>query len=73
MKAFNVEGDFQMGRQRQHFTIQMIGETEDDARERALTDLGSRHGVPRRQVTITGVTAVDGDAVDPITKQRMQS
>ena len=70
-KAFTIEGDFQMGRARQHFSVQMIGTDEDDARNHLLKDLGSRHGVARRQVSITSVTPVaDGD-VEPITAKRL--
>ncbi|MGB0653255.1 MAG: 50S ribosomal protein L18Ae [Thermoplasmatota archaeon] len=70
-QAYTVEGDFQMGRIRQHFAIQVIGANEDEAKEYALADLGSRHGVARRLVDIQNVAAVaDGD-LDPITKKRL--
>ncbi len=69
--AYNVEGDFQMGRIRQHFNIEVVGENEDAAREHALTDLGSRHGVERRLISITSINALDAEAADPITRKRL--
>lgn len=72
MNAYNIEGDFQMGRVRQHFAMQVVGADEDSARERLLTDLGSRHGVKRREVSIDSVVMVSGDDVEAITKKRME-
>ena len=69
-KAFKIEGDFQMGRQRQHFAVEMVGSDEHDAREHLYKDLGSRHGVARRQIDIASVTAV-GDAATDVTRKRL--
>jgi ribosomal protein L20A (L18A) len=62
-KAFEVEGDFQMGRVRQHFTVQVAAHDEAGAKERVYATLGSRHGVNRRQVAIGAAKAVTGDDV----------
>jgi ribosomal protein L20A (L18A) len=62
-KAFQVEGDFQMGRVRQHFVIQVAAADEKGARDRVYATLGSRHGVNRRQVTMTAAKAVSGEAI----------
>jgi ribosomal protein L20A (L18A) len=62
-KAFQVEGDFQMGRVRQHFVIQVAAPDEQGAKDRVLATLGSRHGVNRRQVAIAGSKALQGDDV----------
>ena len=62
-KAFQVQGDFQMGRVRQHFVIQVAAADEKGARDRVYATLGSRHGVNRRQVTMTAAKAVSGEAV----------
>lgn len=71
-QAFNVEGDFQMGRIRQHFNVNVAAASEDEAREHVYTDLGSRHSVPRRKVDITSVKAVTADDADPITRKRLE-
>jgi ribosomal protein L20A (L18A) len=60
-KAFQVEGDFQMGRVRQHFTVQVAAANEAGAKDRVFASLGSRHGVNRRQVTMTSCKQVQGD------------
>ena len=70
-QVFELEGDFEMGRIRQHFTVQMVGETEEQAREALFTDLGSRHGVKRRQVAIASVKVVEGDDVDSIAAAKL--
>ncbi len=71
-QAFNVEGDFQMGRIRQHFTVNVAAETEEEARIHVLADLGSRHGVARRQIDIQSVTAISAEDADPITRKRLE-
>ncbi len=68
--AYNCEGDFQMGRIRQHFNIEVVAESEDGAREAVFADLGSRHSVPRRQVDITSVTPASEPS--DITKKRLE-
>lgn len=62
-KAFQVDGDFQMGRVRQHFAIQVAAADESAARDRVFATLGSRHGVNRRQVAIAHAKAIAGDDV----------
>ncbi|HUR24385.1 MAG TPA: 50S ribosomal protein L18Ae [Candidatus Thermoplasmatota archaeon] len=62
-KAFQVEGDFQMGRVRQHFVVQVVAADESAAKDRVYATLGSRHGVNRRQVTIGQAKAISGEAV----------
>src|ERR1041385_3706785 len=62
-KAFQVQGDFQMGRVRQGFSIQVAASDEKGARDRVYATLGSRHGVNRRQVAIASAKAVTGEDV----------
>jgi large subunit ribosomal protein LX len=71
-QAFNIEGDFQMGRIRQHFTVHVAAENEEQARERVYTDLGSRHSVPRRVIDIQSVTAIDAADANAITRKRLE-
>lgn len=71
-KAFQVDGDFQMGRVRQHFVIQVAAANEAGAKDRVYATLGSRHGVNRRQVAIANAKAVSGDDVtDPIVRHEL--
>ena len=71
-KAFQVAGDFQMGRVRQHFTVQVAAANEAAAKDRVYATLGSRHGVNRRQVTIGTAKAVTGeDVTDAIVRHEL--
>ena len=71
-KAFQVEGDFQMGRVRQHFLIEVAAADEKAANDRIYATLGSRHGVNRRQVTLKGTKAIAGDQVtDPVVRAEL--
>jgi len=62
-QAFRIEGDFQMGRIRQHFTVEVAAANEAGAREHVYTDLGSRHGVPRRVIDLQSVQQIKGDDI----------
>ena len=62
-KPYQVEGDFQMGRVRQHFVLQVAAKDETAAKERVFASLGSRHGVNRRQIAIKSTKALAPDAV----------
>jgi ribosomal protein L20A (L18A) len=66
-KPYQVEGDFQMGRVRQHFVMQVVSKDEAGARERVLASLGSRHGVNRRQVAIASAKPIKPEDVTDAT------
>ncbi len=72
MKVFRVTGTFEMGRQRhQPFTKEVAADDEDRAREVLLSDLGSKHGTPRRRVVIASVVEVPPDQVtDPLARAK---
>jgi ribosomal protein L20A (L18A) len=73
MQAFQVTGSFKMGRQRTRFSIETADESEDDARERVVSTLGSRHNISRDLVTIEDVEAIDADDVeDPAVAKRLE-
>ncbi|MCA1819358.1 MAG: 50S ribosomal protein L18Ae [Thermoplasmatota archaeon] len=73
MKPYQVEGDFSMGRVRQHFVLQVVAKDEAAARERVLATLGSRHGVVRRQVAIKSAKTITADEVtDPAARVEMR-
>lgn len=71
-QAFRAEGDFQMGRIRQHFVVEVIGDDEDQAREALYTDLGSRHSIPRRLIDIQSMTAIATADAGPITQKKLE-
>lgn len=62
-QAYRIEGDFQMGRRRQNFSLECAADGPELAKDRIYTQLGSRHGVSRREVQIASVTAISGDDI----------
>ena len=71
-KAFKVEGDFQMGRVRQHFVVEVAAASEAGAKDRVFATLGSRHGVNRRQVAIAAAKQLNADDVsDPVVRHEL--
>jgi len=65
MKVFRITGTFQMGRvRRQKFVKEVAAEDEARAREVLLSDLGSKHGTPRRRITIAAAEEVPEDRVE---------
>lgn len=74
MKPYQVEGDFQMGRIRQHFVLQVVAKDEAGAQSRVMATLGSRHGVNRRQVAISSTKALKPDEVtDAAARSELQA
>jgi ribosomal protein L20A (L18A) len=65
MKVFKITGTFQMGRYRkQPFTKEVAAEDDARAREILFSDLGSKHGTPRRRIAIAAVVEVPADQVE---------
>lgn len=64
MKAYRISGEFQMGSQRQPFTLETLAESEEEATEWAYSILGSRHRANRRQIDIEDVHAEDLEEVE---------
>ncbi|HEX9710401.1 MAG TPA: 50S ribosomal protein L18Ae [Candidatus Thermoplasmatota archaeon] len=61
-KVYRVSGTFYMGARTAHFVTDFEVATAERAREKALSDFGSRHHVNRRQITIEKVEEVKGEA-----------
>jgi len=52
MKGFRAKGSFKDKRNRQDFTVEVAAENADAAKERVLSNLGSRHKLKRWEITI---------------------
>ena len=59
MKAFRTTGTFRAGKRDQPFTLDVVAVDEDGAREKVLSNFGSRHGVPRRFVNIDSIDGIN--------------
>jgi len=65
MKVFRVTGTFQMGRiRKQRFVKEVAAEDEARAREVLLSEIGSKHGTPRRRIAIASIEEVPADKVE---------
>ena len=64
MKAYRVTGTFQMGEKMQPFTIETVAESKEAATHWALSIMGSRHHIKRRQIKITDVHSEKASEVE---------
>ncbi len=69
MKAYKVKGKFLMKDVWQPFDKEVIGNDEEEAKERLLSIMGSRHKVKRRMIKIEDVRELQKDEIeDPVIK-----
>ena len=59
MKAYRAVGSFRARKTQQEFSHDLVAPDKDDARHRVYSNFGSRHGVPRRFVTIDSLEEID--------------
>ncbi|MEN6610607.1 MAG: 50S ribosomal protein L18Ae [Methanoregulaceae archaeon] len=60
-QMFEVKGTFRMGENWKPYTKTVSAPNENQARERIFTDLGSRHRLKRRYITVNTVTVLRGE------------
>ena len=58
MKAFRTTGTFRAGKRDQPFTLDVVAADEEGAREKVLSNFGSRHAVPRSFVNIASIDEI---------------
>ncbi|MBM4237595.1 MAG: 50S ribosomal protein LX [Euryarchaeota archaeon] len=70
MRAFRAVGAFRAGDRRwQKFSIEIAAEDEEDATQRVLSNLGSRHRVNRRNIEFKEIVPIEiGDISDPVVR-----
>ena len=59
MKAFRVKGVMPLGAQIQTFTQDVLSNTKAAAEHIVLSNLGSRHKLSRRKITINTIEEID--------------
>lgn len=70
-KVFRVTGSYRLKHHDQTFTHDVIADSDPRARDLVLSEIGSRHGVPRRLIRLATVTALTPDQVeDPVVRAR---
>jgi large subunit ribosomal protein LX len=71
MKIYKITGTFLMGDAHQQFTKEVLGKGKSDATERLYSELGSKHKVNRRNISIEKITEIKPEKVeDPIIKYK---
>ena len=60
-QKFEVKGTFRMGEDWMPYTKVISAPNENQAKERTLTVIGSKHNLKRRYIKIDGVTPVKGE------------
>lgn len=58
MKAYRVVGSFRQGKKNQEFSMDLVAENEDGAKEKIMSNFGSRHGAKRREITIETIETI---------------
>ena len=58
MKAYRVAGSFRQGKKNQEFSMDLVAENEDGAKEKIMSNFGSRHGAKRREITIETIETI---------------
>ncbi|MFQ6127871.1 MAG: 50S ribosomal protein L18Ae [Thermoplasmata archaeon] len=67
MKPYRISGTFLMGESWSPFTKEVAGKDENDAVERLVSDLGSKHRVKRRNIKISSVERLkEKEVEDPL-------
>ena len=58
MKAYRVVGSFRQGKKDQEFSMDLVAEDDAGAKEKIMSNFGSRHGAKRRQITIETIDII---------------
>ena len=66
MKAYRATGTFRSGKRDQPYTLDVVADNEETARELVYSNFGSRHRVKRRFVNIEDLSEIDpSDSQEP--------
>lgn len=77
MKAFQAIGSYNASRGsyrkiNQNFKVQVAAADENEAREKVLSDLGSKHRIKRVDVNFAEIKAIDAaEVTDPVVKYQI--
>ena len=59
MKVYRATGFFRQGKTNQDFSMDLVAPDEDSAREKIMSNFGSRHGAKRREITIQSLDTIE--------------
>jgi ribosomal protein L20A (L18A) len=67
MKVYRATGFFRQGKTNQDFSMDLVAPDEDSAREKIMSNFGSRHGAKRREITIKSLETIDpSESTEPV-------
>lgn len=73
MKAYKIRGKFLMKNVWQPFTKEIEGESEEEAKEKILSIIGSLHKVKRNKIKIEEIEELQKDEItDPVVKYKVE-
>ena len=70
-KVWRATGSYRKNKTTYRFSKELIADKEDHARERMLSELGSRHRVRRKDIKITDVAEVRPDDIQSLDIRRV--
>jgi len=73
MNGYKVSGRFKMGDKWMPFEIELVAESEDGAREKGLSVIGSRHRTKRKDVEIGKIESITAEeATSPVVQYHLE-
>lgn len=74
MKAYRVEGRFRKKKRQHSFAKEILGENEEQAKERILSIVGSNHRVKRRDIDLVSITELAPEEVqNPVVRYQLEA
>lgn len=64
MKAFRIIGNFKMGSQQASFTMENAANSRDEAVEKILSEIGSKHRVKRKLIKIESIRELKSEEIE---------
>ena len=62
-KVWRASGEYKKKNKKFVFSRELLGEKEAHVREKILSELGSRHKVKRKEITITMITEIKPEEI----------
>ncbi|MDH4213802.1 MAG: 50S ribosomal protein L18Ae [Candidatus Odinarchaeota archaeon] len=70
-KIWRASGEYTKNKRKFRFTRELLGEKEDHVREKIFSELGSRHRVRRKYITISEVKQLKPEEVTDLDLRRI--
>jgi len=73
MNGYKVSGRFKMGGSWMPFEIELVAESEEGAREKGLSMIGSRHRTKRMNIEIAAISGITAEeATSPVVQYHLE-